>query len=121
MGDPTAEQACASARHFGARRKAYNGAVAVGPCKRRRTIEDPVCVNAQTGQPPWSRCSPEVYADGIAGAVDGRSRSPPSPDASAPPGVIFGISYAGTGPFGRPPKGLLAVSEHRRSATHLDS
>jgi putative transposase len=29
-----------------------------------------VCINAVTGQPWWSECSKEAYADGIAGAVD---------------------------------------------------
>ncbi len=89
--DPTEDQTSALARHFGARRKAYNWTVAtlktdieawqatgVGtdkpslPVLRKRwnTVKDEVCVNAETGQPWWRECSKEAYADGIAGAVD---------------------------------------------------
>jgi putative transposase len=38
--------------------------------KRWNQVKSEVCVNAETGQPWWSECSKEVYADGIAGAVD---------------------------------------------------
>ena len=89
--DPTDEQARALARHFGARRKAYNWAVAAviadiqawretgaetekpslaGLRKRWNTVKSEVCVNAETGQPWWTECSKEAYADGISGAVD---------------------------------------------------
>jgi putative transposase len=88
--DPTDEQALALARHFGARRKAYNWTVAairadiaawramgvetVKPSlpvlrKRWNTVKNGVCVNAETGQPWWPECSKEAYADGIGGAV----------------------------------------------------
>jgi putative transposase len=88
---PTEEQARALARHFGARRKAYNWTVAtlkvdieawhasgtetVKPSlgvlrKRWNSVKDEVCVNAETGQMWWPECSKEAYADGIAGAVD---------------------------------------------------
>jgi putative transposase len=89
--DPTEEQARALARHFGARRKAYNWAVATLKAdieswhatgveaekpslkvlrKRWNTVKNGVCVNVETGSPWWSECSKESYADGIAGAVD---------------------------------------------------
>jgi putative transposase len=90
--DPTEGQARALARHFGARRKAYNWTVAtvkagieawhvsgVGtdkpslPVLRKwwNTVKNEVCVNAETGQVWWAECSKEAYADGIGGAVDG--------------------------------------------------
>ena len=89
--DLTEEQARSLARHFGARRKAYNWAVAalkadIGTWretgvetakpslavlrKRWNTAKDAVCVNAATGDVWWSECSKEAYADGIGGAVD---------------------------------------------------
>ena len=89
--DPTDEQIWSLARHFGARRKAYNWAVAAliadiqawretgcetekpslaGLRKRWNTVKSEVCVNAETGQPWWTECSKEAYADGIAGAVE---------------------------------------------------
>lgn len=89
--DPTDDQARALARHFGARRKAYNWAVAAlkadieawhtsrietavpslaGLRKRWNTVKDQVCVNAETGAVWWPECSKEAYADGIRGAVD---------------------------------------------------
>jgi len=89
--DPTEEQARSLARHFGARRKAYNWAVetlkvdiqawretAIETAKpslqalrkRWNTVKGDVCVNAETGQVWWAECSKEAYADGIAGAVD---------------------------------------------------
>lgn len=88
--DPTDEQTSALGRHFGARRKAYNWTVATlirdiqvwretgaetgkpslaGLRKRWNTVKSEVCVNAETGQPWWTECSKEAYADGIAGAV----------------------------------------------------
>ena len=88
--DPTEEQAGSLARHFGARRKAYNWTVgalkadieawhAVGvktakPSlrvlrKRWNTVKNDVCVNAETAVAWWPECSKEAYADGIAGAV----------------------------------------------------
>jgi putative transposase len=90
--DPTEQQARALARHFGARRKAFNWTVAILKAdihawrcsgvetakpslrvlrQRWNTVKDEVCVNAETGQVWWPECSKEAYADGIAGAVDG--------------------------------------------------
>jgi putative transposase len=90
--DPTDNQARALARHFGARRKAYNWTVATLKAdieawqdtgvetakpslrvlrKRWNTVKDGVCVNAETGAVWWPECSKEAYADGIRGAVDG--------------------------------------------------
>ncbi|OAT69361.1 transposase [Mycobacteroides immunogenum] len=89
--DPTAEQAHALARHFGARRKAYNWTVATLKAdlsayretgvetdkpslrslrKRWNQAKDEMCVDAETGAVWWPECSKEAYADGIAGAVD---------------------------------------------------
>ena len=89
--DPTLDQARALARHFGARRKAYNWTVATLkadieawrdtgtgtekpslPALRKRwnTVKDGVCLNAETGETWWRECSKEAYADGIRGAVD---------------------------------------------------
>jgi len=89
--DPTEEQARSLARHFGARRKAYNWTVAALKAdieawhakgvdtakpslrvlrKRWNTVKNDVCVNAATGVVWWPECSKEAYADGIAGAVD---------------------------------------------------
>ena len=89
--DPTEDQAGALARHFGARRKAYNWTVATLkadiaawreagidtakpslPALRKRwnTVKDDVCVDSETGAVWWRECSKEAYADGIAGAVD---------------------------------------------------
>jgi len=89
--DPTEEQARSLARHFGARRKAYNWTVATLKAdihtwretgvqtakpslrvlrKRWNTVKDEVCVNAETGAVWWPECSKEAYADGIRGAVD---------------------------------------------------
>jgi putative transposase len=89
--DPTQEQARALARHFGARRKAYNWTVATLKAdiqawhaagvqtekpalrvlrKRWNQVKNDVCVNVETGLPWWSECSKEAYADGIGGAVD---------------------------------------------------
>ncbi|WP_317473347.1 helix-turn-helix domain-containing protein, partial [Cronobacter sakazakii] len=88
--DPSEDQVISLARHFGARRKAYNwtvaamradieawhatGVAAAKPSlpvmrKRWNQVKDQVCVSAETGQPWWSECSKEAYADGIAGAV----------------------------------------------------
>jgi putative transposase len=89
--DPTEAQARLLARHFGARRKAYNWTVATLktdidawntsgvetakpslPVLRKRwnTIKDAVCVDAETGAVWWPECSKEAYADGVDGAVD---------------------------------------------------
>jgi putative transposase len=89
--DATEKQARALARHFGARRKAYNWAVATLKAdiaawhtsgvetakpslavlrKRWNAAKSEVCVNAETGQVWWPECSKEAYADGIRGAVD---------------------------------------------------
>lgn len=89
--DPTGEQARSLARHFGARRKAFNWTVAALKTdirawretgaetekpslrvlrKRWNTVKSDLCVNAETGQVWWPECSKEAYADGIAGAVD---------------------------------------------------
>lgn len=89
--DPTDDQLRSLARHFGARRKAYNWTVATLKAdiqawretgvetdkpslrvlrKRWNTVKDDVCVNAETGVVWWPECSKEAYADGIDGAVD---------------------------------------------------
>jgi putative transposase len=89
--DPTEEQVRSLARHFGARRKAYNWTVAALKAdigmwhatgvatskpslrvlrKKWNTVKDEVCVNAETGTVWWPECSKEAYADGIGGAVD---------------------------------------------------
>jgi putative transposase len=89
--DPTGDQVRSLARHFGARRKAYNWTVATlkggieawrgagvdtaKPSlrilrKRWNTVKNEVCVNLETGVVWWPECSKEAYADGIAGAVD---------------------------------------------------
>ncbi len=89
--DPTEDQARALARHFGARRKAFNWTVAALNAdiaawhatgvetakpslqvlrKRWNTVKGSVCVNAETGAVWWPECSKEAYADGISGAVD---------------------------------------------------
>ena len=89
--DPSDEQSQMLARHFGARRKAYNWTVAVLKAdieawqatgtqtakpslrvlrKRWNTVKNEVCVNADTGTVWWRDCSKEAYADGIDGAVD---------------------------------------------------
>ncbi|GAB7144545.1 IS607 family element RNA-guided endonuclease TnpB [Mycobacterium riyadhense] len=89
--DPTEAQAANLARHFGARRKAFNWTVAALKAdieawhadgtesakpslrvlrQRWNTVKDEVCVNAETGVVWWPECSNEAYADGIAGAVD---------------------------------------------------
>ena len=89
--DPSGDQARALARHFGARRKAYNWAVATLKAdihawreagvetakpslrvlrKRWNTVKSEVCVNDDTGAVWWPECSKEAYADGIDGAVD---------------------------------------------------
>ncbi|MGB9224241.1 IS607 family element RNA-guided endonuclease TnpB, partial [Mycobacterium sp.] len=88
--DPTDDQARSLARHFGARRKAYNWTVATLKAdieawhaagvetakpslrvlrKRWNTVKDDICVNGGTGAVWWPECSKESYADGIAGAV----------------------------------------------------
>jgi len=88
--DPTEEQARGLARHFGARRKAYNWAVATVKAdmaawhdsgtetakpslqalrKRWNSVKNEVCVNTETGAVWWPECSKEAYADGIRGAV----------------------------------------------------
>ena len=89
--DPTDEQATNLARHFGARRKAFNWTVATLKAdieawratgietakpslrvlrKRWNTVKNDICVNAESGAVWWPACSKEAYADGIAGAVD---------------------------------------------------
>jgi putative transposase len=89
--DPTEDQARSLARHFGARRKAYNWTVATLKAdidawratgietakpslralrKRWNTVKNGICVNADNGAVWWPECSKEAYADGIAGAVD---------------------------------------------------
>jgi hypothetical protein len=89
--DPTDDQSRMLARHFGARRTAYNWTVAALKAdieawratgietakpslrvlrKRWNTAKDEVCVNAETGRLWWPECSKEAYADGIRGAVD---------------------------------------------------
>jgi putative transposase len=89
--DPTEDQACTLARHFGVRRRALNWTVAALKAdiaawhaagvetakrslrvlrKRWNTVKSEVCVNAETGQVWWPECSKEASADGISGAVD---------------------------------------------------
>jgi putative transposase len=89
--DPTEEQSKSLARHFGARRKAYNWTVATLKAdidawretgtdtgkpslralrKRWNTVKDDVCRNAETGEVWWRECSKEAYADGVGGAVE---------------------------------------------------
>ena len=89
--DPTEDQARVLARHFGARRKAFNWTVATLKAdlsqyrnagietekpslrvmrKRWNQAKDQVCINTETGRVWWPQCSKEAYADGIAGAVD---------------------------------------------------
>ncbi|SKQ82247.1 IS607 family element RNA-guided endonuclease TnpB [Mycobacteroides abscessus] len=89
--DPTVDQASSLARHFGARRKAYNWTVAALKAdidahkttgvqtskpslrvlrKRWNTVKDDVCVEPETGVVWWPECSKEAYADGIGGAVE---------------------------------------------------
>lgn len=89
--DPTEDQARALARHFGARRKAFNWTVAVLKSDlsayrehgvesdkpsfrvmrdRWNRVKDEVCVNTETGDIWWPECSKEAYADGVRGAVD---------------------------------------------------
>jgi len=89
--DPTQDHPRSLARHFGARRRAFNwtvatlkadigawhatGAQTAKPSlrvlrKRWNTVKDEVCVNPETGQVWWPECFKEAYADGIAGAVD---------------------------------------------------
>jgi putative transposase len=87
----TSTAARALARHFGARRKAFNWTVGALKAdieawhgsgietakpslrvlrKRWNMVKDSVCVNAETGAVWWQECSKEAYADGISGAVD---------------------------------------------------
>jgi putative transposase len=89
--DPTEDQARSLARHFGARRKAYNWTVAtlkadIGAWrvtgietakpslralrKRWNSVKSDICVNAETGAVWWPECSKEAYPGAIAGAVD---------------------------------------------------
>ncbi|PBA69129.1 IS607 family element RNA-guided endonuclease TnpB [Mycobacterium avium] len=89
--DPSDEQSASLARHFGARRKAFNWTVAAlkadidawhatgvetekpsfrGMRDRWNTVKNEVCVDAQTGLVWWSECSKEAYADGVRGAVN---------------------------------------------------
>src|SRR5574337_460720 len=89
--DPTADQARSLARHFGARRKAFNWTVAALKAdieawhatgvetakpslrllrKRWNIVKNDVCVNGETGVAWWRQCSKEAYADGVRGAVD---------------------------------------------------
>ena len=104
--DPTDDQSRVLARHFGARRKAYNWAVAALKAdieawratgiqtakpslrvlrKRWNTLKNEVCVNAETGTVWWRECSKEAYADGIDGAVDAywNCRTPDRANATA--------------------------------------
>lgn len=90
--DPTPEQAVVLARFFGARRKAFNwaleqikadieafhhtGAATAKPSlyglrKRWNLVKDIECANPVTGEVWWPQVSKEVFADGIAGGVDG--------------------------------------------------
>ena len=99
--DPTSQQRGVLARHFGARRKTLNWALAViradidtfnstgesaprpsryGLRKRWNQAKKTLCVDAETGEAWWPEVSKEAFADEIKGAVDGywrwqRSRS----------------------------------------------
>lgn len=89
--EPTEVQAASLARHFGARRKAFNWTVATmkadltayrghgietdkpsfrGLRAHWNRVKDEVCVNPVTGETWWRECSKEAYADGVRGAVD---------------------------------------------------
>jgi putative transposase len=89
--DPNEDQSRMLARHFGARRKAYNWTVATLKAdidawrttgvqtakpslrtlrKRWNIAKNDICINTDTGVVRWPECSKEAYADGIAGAVD---------------------------------------------------
>jgi len=104
--DPTDDQTRMLARHFGARRKAYNWTVAALKAdieawqatgiqtarpslrvlrKRWNAVKNEVCVNADTGTVWWRECSKEAYADGIDGAVDAywNCRTPDPANATA--------------------------------------
>jgi putative transposase len=88
---PTEEQVTNLARHFGARRKAFNWTVdtlkadidawhamrveTAKPSlrvlrKRWNAVKNDICVDADTGEVWWPECSKEAYADRIRGAVD---------------------------------------------------
>jgi putative transposase len=88
--DPTPDQAAQIARFFGARRKAFNWALAVitaelesyretgessdaptfyGLRKRWNADKDAICVT-ETGEVWWPEVSKEVFADGVRGATD---------------------------------------------------
>jgi putative transposase len=90
--DPTSDQYGVLARHFGARRKAFNWALEVikadietfnttgesvcrpslyGLRKRWNQAKDIECVDGVTGELWWPEVSKEAFADGIKGAVDG--------------------------------------------------
>lgn len=89
--DPNDEQCAPLARHFGARRKAFNWTVAALKADieawhatdvqtekpsfrvmrdRWNTVKNDVCVNVETGAVWWPQCSKEAYADGVRGAVN---------------------------------------------------
>ncbi len=89
--DPTPEEAAQIARFFGARRFAFNWALAqlksdlehhretgesgTPPSfyslrKRWNAEKNGVCVNDETGEVWWPEVSKEVFADGVRGAVD---------------------------------------------------
>jgi putative transposase len=89
--EPTDEQSAQIARFFGARRFAFNWALATittdleryratgestsSPSfyslrKRWNAEKDVVCVNAETGEVWWPEVSKEVFADGVRGASD---------------------------------------------------
>jgi putative transposase len=90
--DLTADQSRIVARHFGARRKAYNwalgriradleayrrdGVVSAPPSlyglrKAWNQAKEAECVSADTGEVWWPEVSKEAFADGVRGAVDG--------------------------------------------------
>jgi putative transposase len=89
--DPSDEQLAMIARFFGARRKAYNWALeqikagtdayhATGVYSERPSLytlrkrwnaeKSAICVDTETGETWWPAISKEVFANGIAGAVD---------------------------------------------------
>ena len=90
--DPTDDQMTSINRFFGARRFAYNWALAqiknsieryretgesgtppsfYGLRKEWNSAKNTLCVDHETGEIWWSSVSKEVFADGVKGAVDG--------------------------------------------------
>ena len=113
--DPSEDQVKSLARHFGARRRAYNWTVATlkgdivawhargvetaKPSlrvlrKRWNAVKSDVCVSAETGQVWWPECSKEAYADGIAGRWTRTGTGSPEPVRGPASGLGFRDSNA---------------------------